>query len=286
MDYVMEIKNVTYTYPLAETPALKNINVSLERGKLYGVVGANGSGKTTFCAMLRGFVPSFYQGTLTGEILVEGKPLADYGNNIAVKMGYAFQNPFTQISSAKDTVFEEVAYGLENMGVPLDEIEERVVKVMRLTDIESLAMKNPFQLSGGQTQRVALAAVIVLNPDILVIDEPTSQLDPESTESIFKIIEALKKQNKTVVLVEHKIDLLAEYADNILVLQNGSLIACGNTDHVLSDISLLDKGVMLPQAAMLGIALKRSGMNLAQIPVTEARAVELIREAGGGAFYE
>ena len=130
-----------------------------------------------------------------------------------------FQNPFTQISGVKDTVFEEVAYGLENFGVPVEEIERRVIEVMKMTNIESLAEKNPFELSGGQMQRVALASVIVLEPDILIIDEPTSQLDPEGTESVFAIIKAMKDKQKTIILVEQKIDLIAEYADDVLVLR-------------------------------------------------------------------
>ena len=203
MAAVIECKNVTYNYPLTEKPAVKNINITLERGKFYGVVGENGAGKTTLCAVLRGFAPSFYQGELQGEVLYEGKPLPEYGANIATKIGYAFQNPFTQISGVKDTVFEEVAYGLENFGVPVEEIVERVENIMKLTNIEALAMKNPFELSGGQAQRVALASVIVLEPDVLIIDEPTSQLDPQGTEAVFEIIKLMKEKG-TVTSTCHR----------------------------------------------------------------------------------
>lgn len=190
-----------------------------------------------------------------------------------------FQNPFTQISGVKDTVFEEVAYGLENMGVPVEEIEKRVVDVMRMTDIEALAEKNPFDLSGGQMQRVALASVIVLEPDILVIDEPTSQLDPEGTESVFAIIKALKERRKTIILVEHKIDLIAEYADEVLVFKDGEIIASGDKQKILSDMSLAEKDVALPQVAILGNKLKQMGLPITEIPVTEKEAVEIIRKA-------
>ena len=176
------------SYPLTTEPAIKHLNLQIERGKFYGVIGENGSGKTTLCALLRGFAPSFYKGEIKGEVLVEGKNINEYGGELSQKIGFVFQNPFTQISGVKDTVFEEVAYGLENFGVPVEEIERRVIEVMKMTNIESLAEKNPFELSGGQMQRVALASVIVLEPDILIIDEPTSQLDPEGTESVFAII--------------------------------------------------------------------------------------------------
>lgn len=282
MGYVMECKNVTYTYPLADKPSIRDVSLNIEEGKFYGVVGENGSGKTTLCAILRGFAPSFYQGEIQGEVLVYGKPIGEYGGELATKIGYVFQNPFTQISGVKETVFEEVAYGLENFGVPVEEIVERVEAIMKLTHIDSLAEKNPLELSGGQMQRVALASVLVLEPDILIIDEPTSQLDPQGTESVFEIIKMMKEKKKTIILVEHKIDLIAEYADEVLVLRGGKLIASGDKAQVLSDMSLMEQGVQLPQVAILGSRLKEKGFPISEIPVTEKRAVEIISAALNG----
>lgn len=282
MGYVMECKNVTYTYPLADEPSIRNVSLNIEEGKFYGIVGENGSGKTTLCAILRGFAPSFYQGDIQGEVMVYGKPIGEYGGELATKIGYVFQNPFTQISGVKETVFEEVAYGLENFGVPVEEIVERVEAIMKLTHIDSLAEKNPLELSGGQMQRVALASVLVLEPDILIIDEPTSQLDPQGTESVFEIIKMMKDKKKTIILVEHKIDLIAEYADEVLVLRGGKLIAGGDKAQVLSDISLMEQGVQLPQMAILGSRLKEKGFPISEIPVTEKRAVEIISAALNG----
>ncbi len=282
MGCVMECKNVTYTYPLADEPSIRNVSLNIEEGKFYGIVGENGSGKTTLCAILRGFAPSFYQGDIQGEVLVYGKPIGEYGGELATKIGYVFQNPFTQISGVKETVFEEVAYGLENFGVPVEEIVERVEAIMKLTHIDSLAEKNPLELSGGQMQRVALASVLVLEPDILIIDEPTSQLDPQGTESVFEIIKMMKDKKKTIILVEHKIDLIAEYADEVLVLRGGKLIAGGDKAQVLSDISLMEQGVQLPQMAILGSRLKEKGFPISEIPVTEKRAVEIISAALNG----
>ncbi len=280
MGTVIEFANVTYNYPLTKRPAIKNLNLKIEEGKFYGVIGANGSGKTTLCALIRGFAPSFYQGKLEGQVLVDGKPTIEYApGELALRIGYAFQNPFNQISGVKDTVFEEIAFGLENFGVPYEEIEDRVVDVMRLTKIEQLAMKNPFEMSGGQQQRLALASVLALNPGIFVIDEPTSQLDPEGTESVFEIIEMLKAQKRTVVLVEHKVDLLAEFADEMIVLKGGELIRFGDKQEILSDISLEEKGVQLPQYAILGNKLMNKGIALDYIPITEKQAVEVIGKA-------
>jgi energy-coupling factor transport system ATP-binding protein len=285
MDTVIEFKNVTYTYPLAAKPAIKNMSFQIEKGGFYGVIGENGSGKTTLCSLIRGFAPSFYKGELEGEVLINGKETMEYGpGELALQIGYVFQNPFNQISGVKDTVFEEVAFGLENFGVDVDEIEQRVVDVMEMTDITAIAMKNPFELSGGQQQRVALASTIVLKPDILVIDEPTSQLDPEGTESVFKIISEMKRERKTIILVEHKVDLLAEYADEILVLKDSELIKTGTKQEILSDMSLVDDHVQLPQIAILGNELKKHGVALEQIPITEKQAAEVLKNmiAKGG----
>ncbi|MCF0111823.1 MAG: ABC transporter ATP-binding protein [Erysipelotrichaceae bacterium] len=280
MDVIMECKNVNYQYPLTDTKQIENLNLTIERGKVYGVVGENGSGKTTLCAVLRGFAPSFYKGELTGEVLYDGKPLAEYGDEIATKIGFVFQNPFTQISGVKDTVFEEIAYGLENFGVPVEEIEQRVINVMKMTNVESLALKNPFLISGGQMQRVALASVIVLEPDVMIIDEPTSQLDPDGTESVFEIIKAMKEKKKTIILVEHKIDLIAEYADEVIVMKDAKVIACGPTKEILAKTELMQQGVNVPQAAILGQKLKEKGLDIEYIPVTEQDAVKVFENAG------
>lgn len=279
MGVVIEFKNVTYHYPLTDIPAIKDVNLSFEEGKFYGIIGENGSGKTTFCNLIRGFAPSFYKGELEGEVLVNGKKTIDYEEGeLSLTIGYVFQNPFNQISGVKDTVFEEVAFGLENFGMPVEEIEEKVTAIMKLTDIEHLAEKNPFELSGGQQQRSALASIIVLEPDILVIDEPTSQLDPEGTESVFKIISEMKKAKKTIILVEHKVDLIAEYADEIIVLKDGAVIKSGKTQDVLTDMSLLEQGVQLPQMAKIGNELIEKGVKLDYIPVTLAQAKEQLEK--------
>lgn len=277
MDTVIEFKDVTYTYPLSGKPAIKNMSFKIEEGKFYGVIGENGSGKTTLCSLIRGFAPDFYKGDLKGEVMINGKPTTSYGpGELALKIGYVFQNPFNQISGVKDTVFEEVAYGLENFGVDVDQIEQRVTDVMEMTDITPIAFKNPFELSGGQQQRVALASTIVLKPDILVIDEPTSQLDPEGTESVFKIISKMKDEQKTIILVEHKVDLLAEYADEILVLKDGELMKKGPKQELLSDMSLFEEGIQIPQMAILGNELKKRGLPLGTIPIMGNQAVEAV----------
>lgn len=277
MGYI-DLKNVTYTYPLAEEPSIRNISFSLEKGKFYAIVGANGSGKTTLCNILRGFIPEFFQGELEGEVVLDGVSMSEYSlGDLASRIGYVFQNPFNQITGARDNVYEEIAYGLENLGIDVDITRKTVEDVMEVTNTSYLADKNPFELSGGQQQRVALASVLALQPDIFVIDEPTSQLDPKETERVFDIIDKMKKMGKTIILVEHKIELIADYADEILVLENGELIRFGEKHEILSDLSLLDKNVELPQSVILADELRKSGFDIKEKVITKDEMVEELR---------
>ena len=275
-----KIENVNYKYPLENKQVLKNINIEIKKGEFWAVIGKNGSGKTTFCNMLRRFVPDFYKGELTGKITLEDKELKDYSQKELVqKIGFVFQNPFTQISGVKDTVFEEIAYGLENLGVEKEEIISKVEKILKMLEIEKLRDRNPYDLSGGQKQRVALASIIAMNPDILVIDEPTSQLDPKGTEDIFKIINLMANEGKTIILVEHKLELIAEYAQNILVLDEGEIILSGKAEEVLNNKILLEKEIGMTQYSILAYELeKERKVELKEIPITKEKIVELLKK--------
>lgn len=276
----IELDNITYKYPLADDNAVENVTCRFEEGKFYGIIGENGGGKTTLCNIIRGLIPNFYKGSLTGSVKVLGKDLKEWKlSELSVKIGYVFQNPFTQISGIKETVFEEIGMGMENMGVPKKKIIEKVVHICRTLKIEELMEKNPNELSGGQRQRVAFASIIAMDTDILVIDEPTSQLDPKGTEEIFEIIKVLKKAGKTIILVEHKIDLIAEYCDEILVMEKGKIIFSGPAKTILSSPLLPEHGAMIPQVAVLGHKLRHMGKPVKEIPVTVEEAVKIIRIA-------
>ena len=279
MDY-LKLENVNYKYPLEEKNTLKNINTEIKKGEFWAVIGKNGSGKTTLCNILRRFVPDFYKGELTGKITWEGKELKDYSQKeIVQKIGFVFQNPFTQISGVKNTVFEEIAYGLENLGIEREIIISEVEKILKLLEIERLRDKNPYNLSGGQKQRVALASIIAMNPDILVIDEPTSQLDPKGTEDIFKIINLMANEGKTIILVERKLELIAEYAENILVLDEGEVILSGKAKEVLNNKILLEKEIGMTQYSMLAYELEKSGkVEFEEIPITKEKIVKLLKK--------
>ena len=276
----IEIKNFSYKYPLEDKNVLENLNLKIETGEFWAIVGKNGSGKTTFCNALRRFVPDFYKGEVTGKIVIDGKNLKDFNpKELVTKVGFVFQNPFTQISGVKDTVFEEIAYGLENLAVEKEKIIKRVNETLKLLEIEHLKDKNPQEMSGGQKQRVALASIIVMDPEILVIDEPTSQLDPKGTQDIFKIINIMAKKGKTIILVEHKLELIAEYAEKIVVLDEGKIILSGDKKEILNNRLLEEKGIGMPQYSKLAYELIKVGKaKFGEIPITKGKTVELLKK--------
>lgn len=274
---LIKIKDVSYQYPMNDEYSLKNIDLNISKGKIYGVIGNNGSGKTSLCNLIRGFIPHFYNGELSGDVTFREKDIREWDlGELSPKIGYIFQNPFTQISSVKDTVFDEIAFGLENLGLNVEKINETVKNIMKRFNIEYLRNKNPLHLSGGQKQRVALASVIAMKPEVLVIDEPTSQLDPHGTEEVFKIINHMKKEGSTIILVEHKIEYIAEYADDILVLQDGEIIMQGETREILTSEKALSYNVEIPQFTLLGHKMKQDNLNIEHLPLTEKEASEIV----------
>ena len=267
---MIELKNVSFKYELQEEKTIKNLDLYVKQGEFVGIIGKNGSGKTTLCNIIRGIIPDFVQGTITGSISIDNKNINDIERGeMAELVGFVFQNPFSQISGIKKTVFEEIAYGLENLGVPREEIRQRVTDVIKLLKIEDLQDKNPNELSGGQSQRVAIASIIVMNPKVFIFDEPTSQLDPLGTEEIFDILKLLKSQNKTIILVEHKIDLIAEYADRVVVMDDGEIIFNGETHEVLSNDKIEKHNVSMPIVSELAYKLNEEKPRFFKnIPIT------------------
>ncbi|RGC75040.1 ABC transporter ATP-binding protein [Coprococcus sp. AM25-15LB] len=281
MSVCIEFQDVSYAYPLTKKAAVRHLNCKLEKGKCYGVIGPNASGKTTFCNLMRGLCPKFYGGILKGNVLVEGKNLEEWEDGeLSVRIGYVFQDPFAQVSGIKETVFEEIGMGLENTGVEQEEMIRRILEIAKVVKVDTLLQKNPRALSGGQCQRVAFASVLALDSDIIVIDEPTSQLDPDGTMDVFEIIGALKRQGKTVIIAEHKVDLLAEYCDEIIAMAEGTIIAQGTVREVFQLQILREKKVRIPQVVTLALLLEEKKKALSSIPVSEREAVAMLKERG------
>lgn len=239
---LIEIKNLTYQYPITDQPALQDLNLEIEEGEFLAIIGPNGAGKSTLCYTLAGFIPHFFQGELSGSVQVgDLETSSSTLNQWVLTVGLAFQNPFNQISGSKFTVYEEIAFGLENIGVPREEMKTRVEKALELTGISDLADRSPYALSGGQQQRVALTSILVMEPRVLVLDEPTSQLDPIGTRQVFQVIKEMSDQGMTVVLSEHKVEWIAEFADRVIALQDGKIILDGEPGQVLTS-PLLQEG--------------------------------------------
>lgn len=269
-----QLRDVRFTYAYAERPALDGVSLDLEEGIVHGIVGLNGSGKTTLCNLIRGIVPHFHTGELDGEVRVLGRDLREWDPaELSQAIGCVFDNPFTQISGIRETVYEEIALGLENLGIPREEMITRVEHVIELLGIEAIALKNPNGLSGGQQQKVAFASIIAMDPGVIVIDEPTSQLDPDASEAVFAIIAQLKARGTSVILVEHKIDLLAGIADRITVLRDGKVVCTGATRDVLTSPTMRQTGVPTPEVTELGRRLALAGRPLPMTPITAAEAV-------------
>ncbi|MDQ0276478.1 energy-coupling factor transport system ATP-binding protein [Arthrobacter silviterrae] len=274
---LVSLRNVGFTYAYGDKPALNDVSLTIEPGLLYGVVGLNASGKSTLCSVVRGIIPHFHHGELTGEVKIKGRDLLEWDPaELSKSIGYVFQNPFTQISGVKDTVFEEIALGLENLGVDREEMIDRVTTVVRELGLEALIRKNPNELSGGQRQKVAFASIIAMDADFIIIDEPTSQLDPDASEAVFGIIRKLKERGKSIILVEHKIDLMAEYADRIIVMKAGRVVMEGPAREVLVSDELSQAGVPYPEVTELAFALANAGKPLRSVPITRAEARELV----------
>ena len=276
---VLELIDVTFKYQLAKETILENVSLSIEKGEFVALVGRNGVGKTTLCSIMRGLIPTFHTGTMSGKVLLNGLNINEMSiGDLALHIGFVFQNPFVQVSGVKQTVFEEVAFGLENLGVERSEIIRRVEEMLHQLNIEHLRFKHPMQLSGGQSQRVALASVLVMDPEILIIDEPTSQLDPQGTEEVFETIRLLKERKKTIILVEHKVDWVAEYADRVIVINDKHIVKDASASEVFSDPMLLEMGNNLPQVALLALRLQElKKVSFEKIPTTLDEACEQLK---------
>ncbi|UCC54782.1 MAG: ABC transporter ATP-binding protein [Anaerolineaceae bacterium] len=242
---MIELTQVTYSYPQTARLALNDLSINIPAGQFCAVVGPNGAGKSTFCYTLTGFSPHYYRGQLEGSVRVAGCEIPEVSlGELAGQVGLVFSNPFNQISGTRFSVREEIAFGLENMGIPRAEMQLRVEEVLALTGLERLAERSPYALSGGQQQRVALASVLVMRPPVLVLDEPTSQLDPLGKKEVFAVLDALsKRKDTTVVLVERELEWIASFAERVLVMDSGQIVADGRPQNILASEALQALGV-------------------------------------------
>ena len=277
---IIDAHGLTYTYPNAPKPAVQDVTLHIDKGDFVILTGPSGCGKTTLCRCFNGLIPHFYQGTLTGAIRVVDRTVADHPiHELATHVGLVFQNPENQLFAL--SVEKDVAFGLENLGVPRHEMQERVTWALDTVGIRDLRDRSPTELSGGQQQRVAIASVIAMRPAVMVLDEPTSFLDPLSARRIFEVIQHLNRTlGITVILVEHRLDLAARYATHVIVMDKGKVVLDGNPRDALSAPQARLLGVGIPKATRLHQMLADDKvLRPHPVPVTPEELAEQLREA-------
>lgn len=259
---MLRLHGVGYRYPGYARPVLHDIELTLADGEIVGVVGANEAGKSTLCLVASGLAPGSIGGVLTGTLTIDDvdmahRPLHEY----STRVGIGFQNPATQLSGVSGSVFEEVALGPMNLGLPARETVDRAKEALATLGIEDLHEREPRRLSGGQAQLVVIASLLAMRPPHLILDEPTAQLDPEGTRLVGDALRRLAKTGTAMLIAEHKTDLLEELCRRILVLDAGRIELDGRTAAVLADERLEAWGVEPPSHIRLGRALEARGLD-------------------------
>ena len=276
---IIEIQDYSWQYLNTDKPALKSINLTIEEGSFVGIIGPNGSGKTTLAYSMDGLIPGQYNGIKKGVVNVFGKEVEDYAaGELQRLVGVVFSDPEAQFTSM--TVEDELVFGMENIGLTIPEIRERLKWVTELTGLTALLDKPPYEISGGQKQRVALAAVLAMMPKILILDEPTSMLDPVSRMRIFDVLARLKKeQNNTIIIIEHSLENLIPLADRMVLLSDGELAMMDDTQAFFQRLAfLLEKGVHPPGFMRFFHELSLLGVYDGPMPLTVNSAYEQLKQ--------
>lgn len=275
---MIEFKKFSFKYKNGEKNALSGINLKINKGDFVGVIGNSGAGKSTFTYAVNGVIPHHFEGDFFGEVIVKGIDTVESSpSELALSVGSVFQDIDGQMVSS--VVEDELLFGLENFGVPHEEIEARITDILEMVGIEDLRYRNISTLSGGQKQKVAICAVVSLMPDILVLDEPTAELDPQSSHQIFSMLRMLnEKMGITIIVVEQKIMLLSEFSKRLLIFNEGSIYLDGSPQEVLKDTyKLQDIGVNCPRVASLANALAERKLYEGEVPVNIADAEVMVR---------
>lgn len=254
----LSTENLSFTYPDG-TQALKNINIEIEKGEKVAIIGPNGAGKSTLFSHFNGLTEP-----TSGCVKIEGKPISfekDELLKVRQKVGIVFQDPNDQLFAP--TVKEDIAFGPMNLGLSYDEVEKRVEDALKMVGMENYEDKPPHHLSGGQQKRIAIAGIIAMKPELMILDEPTAGLDPDGVEKVLNIMNQLNEEGMTLIISSHDIDMISKYADKIFVLYNGEIIESGNKNKIFSDMELLKKAhLRTPITTEILYNLKESGLNV------------------------
>ncbi len=268
----LSTKNLSYTYPDG-THALKNINMDIYKGQKVAIMGPNGAGKSTLFSHFNGLTEP-----TSGHVEVDGKAIKydrDTLLEVRQKVGIVFQDPNDQLFAP--TVKEDVAFGPMNLGLDYEEVERRVDEALSMVGMEQYMDKTPHHLSGGQQKRVAIAGIIAMRPEIMILDEPTAGLDPEGVEKVLDILNNLNKEGMSIVISSHDIEMVNEFAEKIFVLNNGEILESGDKHEIFSNKELLKKAhLKAPITTEILYTLKEKGYNVDTTKISIDEVVEEI----------
>jgi energy-coupling factor transport system ATP-binding protein len=273
---VVSVEGLSFSY-VGDIRALRGVSFQLRRGELLAVMGPNGAGKTTLCYILSGIIPNIYGGERRGRVRVfDFDPWDRPIYETAERCGIVLQDPETQLMMPD--VRMELAFGPSNLGVPKAEIDRRIREALHIVGMEGYEERSPGELSGGEKQRIALAATLTMEPELLILDEPTSQLDPIGTSDVLAAIKRIKERGATVLMTTHKTEEVVDLADRVLILHEGVVAAYGSPREVLTQVGLLEKvGVKVPQVSRYFHSLREQGLKTG-MPINLEEAVESLRD--------
>ena len=275
---MINFKDVSFRYSKDQNYVLHDITFNVKKGEFLGISGPSGSGKSTLCLMMNGIIPKTIEGEFSGEIYIDGEDIAEKEiYEISEKLGLILQNPESQLFSM--TVEEELAFGPENLGIKREEIGDRISWALKLVGMERFRDAFPYQLSGGEKQKIAIASLLTMKPEILVLDEPTSNLDPKSRIEIFKIVQKLNKEGMTVVVVEHETNFISS-ADKILILNEGEIVRYGTPKEIFREADFLKGiGIRVPEIVEFSNYLLKDGY-IDDIFLSVSEALEVLNVEG------
>lgn len=273
------VENLSFRYYGSDQYVLKDVNLVVRRGEFVVLAGKSGCGKTTLLRCLNGLIPNFYEGEMLGRVLVNGMDTRYTPTHILSQVaGMVFQNPDNQLFAL--SVEADVAFPLENLGFPREVILERIEWALKTLRIENLRCRSPFELSGGQKQKVAIASVLAMRPKILLLDEPTSSLDPVSAKSLIdSIVELNKREGLTIIISEHRLEHLLPHADRLIVMDQGTIVRDGDPKKILKNEDLLVYGVAPPKVSEVAryVNAHRGCLKFEEIPLTVHEFIEKVR---------
>lgn len=275
---MIKIENLTFKYRNSKKNALENIDLIIEDGDFVGIIGKSGAGKSTLTYAINGIIPHHYQGDYYGSVKIDGDDTFDKNpSELSLKIGSVLQDIDSQMVSS--VVEDEILYGLENFSIPKDEVEQRLSSSLKELGISSLRYRTIESLSGGQKQKVAIAAILALRPKVLLLDEPTSELDPKSSVQIFQLLRELnKKHGITIIVVEQKIMLLSEFAEKLAVMSEGKIVLNGKVRDVMKHSSELESiGINCPRVVTLSNRLIDRGVDIGKVCINLDEAEVMAR---------